>query len=166
MSLLELTGDGMGWPGWWEWLAAVAPVIASTMVAVGIVPAGITIRSGYTTARLSRWWGQAQWALDASFSPIPEKQKAGLRLLRVLAAQKWLGAGELRVLEAAVERPLADAARAIAARAIAAPTAAAPSIVEPPHEVAVEAAWLKVSLDLRLNQVTPAWIKEMAGEEP
>lgn len=57
----------------------------------------------------AEWWRRAEWALDAYHSGDKEKKLVGLKVLGVLGQDKLAGPGELKVLEAAWQKPLAAA---------------------------------------------------------
>lgn len=99
----------------YEWLlslAAAAPAVALLIATLAVVPAWISIHRNGLSNRQGRWWSETQWALDASFSSDTERQKAGLGIQNILAAERWLGVHELLILDAAVARPLEAAAKA------------------------------------------------------
>lgn len=93
-------------PDWLLFVVDIAPVITLLVAVAAIIPAWVAIYRNGKSNRQGRWWSEAQWALDASFGQDLERKKAGIRLLKILATEKWLGEHELRVLDAAWLRPI------------------------------------------------------------
>lgn len=158
-------------PGWLVEIATVAPVFTLLIAAAAIVPAWVAIFRNAASNRQAHWWSEAQWAMSACFSVNPDEQKAGLRMLGILATASWLGEHELEVLDAAYGRPLREitsarppAVEGVLAEEIAPPQEATrPLFTETQHEVHLEAARLKVALDGRLQRKTPQWIMDLAN---
>lgn len=94
---------------WWQIFAALGPVA----VLLGALVAGIigwrTLRQNAVADNRAEWWKRTQWALDAVYSGDKKLGTVGLKVLGVLAESELAGKGELAVLEAAWEKPLADA---------------------------------------------------------
>lgn len=149
-------------PDWLVEIATVAPVFTLLIAAAAIVPAWVAIFRNAASNRQAHWWSEAQWAMSACFSVNPDEQKAGLRMLGILATASWLGEHELEVLDAAYGRPLREisSAHSIAVEGV---SPAQPLFTEAQREVQIEAAILKVALDGRLQRKTPQWVIDLAN---
>lgn len=105
---------------WWQIVAALGPLA----VLLGAVIAGVigwrTLRQKAGADNRAEWWRRTQWALDAVYSGDKKRGTVGLKVLKVLAESELAGKGELAVLEAAWEKPLADAEHSLAVYAAAA----------------------------------------------
>ncbi len=96
-------------PSWLLDVVDIAPVITLLVAIAAIIPAWVAISRNGKSNRQGRWWSEAQWALDASFGKDLVRKQAGIRMLKILATEKWLGEHELRVLDAAWLRPIEEA---------------------------------------------------------
>ncbi|NJC21448.1 hypothetical protein BJ994_000524 [Arthrobacter pigmenti] len=54
----------------------------------------------------NQWWERVQWALDSAFSDTPERQAAGIAMIRVLSQAEWLTEEEIMLLDAAWQEEL------------------------------------------------------------
>ncbi|MET3809382.1 hypothetical protein [Arthrobacter sp. UYEF3] len=119
---------------WWQILAALGPLA----VLLGATVAGVigwrTLKQKSEADNRAEWWRRTQWALDAAYSGNTERGTIGLKVLKVLGESPLAGSGELAVLEAASEKQLNTAARALTGRATAEaqPSAAARPRPAPP----------------------------------
>ncbi|MHA7247887.1 hypothetical protein [Arthrobacter tecti] len=56
----------------------------------------------------NQWWERVQWALDSAFSDTPERQAAGIAMIRVLSQAEWLTEEEIMLLDAAWQEELEE----------------------------------------------------------
>lgn len=117
-------------PGWLLNIVDIAPLITLLVAIAAIIPAWVAISRNGKSNRQGRWWSETQWALDASFGQDVERKKAGIRMLKILATEKWLGEHELQVLDAAWLRPIEAAS---GGRSIDVPVATADNGISSPQ---------------------------------
>lgn len=152
---------------WWQILAALGPL--AVLLGAGI--AGFigwrTLRQKASADNRAEWWRRTQWALDAVYSGDKKRGTVGLKVLKVLGESDLAGPGELAVLEAAWEKPLAEVERMVAHAAASPEAEVAPETVDAnEHAMEIAAAQLRLVTDRRLGKITPEWVMALTAERP
>lgn len=117
-----------GPPEWWEILGAFGPL--AVLLSAGVAgffawkslrqtatvqgdnaKAAAIVHAENVQAELrSQWWSRVQWALDASLSSDPARQKAGNDMIRAFLTEDRVPNSDIEALDAAWEDPLKRAA--------------------------------------------------------
>jgi hypothetical protein len=159
---------------WWQIVAALGPLVvllgAVLLVVIGwlalrrrTVADAVAFDPETIAASQSDWWPRARWALEASLDDDPARREVGLAALELLNVSSLAGKEETLIIAEAWKGPLRDS-RTMG------PLAEKETVregdsegsISPEERVAVRAARLRLSTDMKQGIESPSWVKEIA----